>query len=102
MQGDVAKPGRVANFPSLLSQPGLGFRSVRELTLTHDLSCHSGASCLAPLPTGVICIKISLRTIMQLEEIKKQKQQLYQIAPRHGISTIYVFGSVAREEIMAL
>ena len=35
---------------------------------------------------------------MQLEEIKKQKQQLYQIAARHGISRIYVFGFVAREE----
>jgi predicted nucleotidyltransferase len=33
---------------------------------------------------------------MQLEEIKKKKQQLYQIAARHGISKIYVFGSVAR------
>ncbi len=35
---------------------------------------------------------------MQLEEIKKKKQQLYQIAARHGISRIYVFGSVARGE----
>ena len=35
---------------------------------------------------------------MQLEEVKKQKQQLYQIAARHGISRIYVFGSVARGE----
>ena len=35
---------------------------------------------------------------MQLEEIKKKKQQLYQIATKHGISRIYVFGSVARGE----
>lgn len=35
---------------------------------------------------------------MQLEEIKKMKQQLYQIAAKHGISNIYVFGSVARGE----
>jgi predicted nucleotidyltransferase len=35
---------------------------------------------------------------MQLEEIKKVKQQLYQIAARHGISKVYVFGSVARGE----
>jgi uncharacterized protein len=35
---------------------------------------------------------------MQLEEIKKKKPQLYQIAAKHGISRIYVFGSVARGE----
>lgn len=35
---------------------------------------------------------------MQLEEIKNKKQQLYQIAAKHGISRIYVFGSVARGE----
>jgi hypothetical protein len=35
---------------------------------------------------------------MQIEEIKKAKNQLYQIAARHGISKIYVFGSVARGE----
>jgi predicted nucleotidyltransferase len=35
---------------------------------------------------------------MRLEEIKKKKQQLYQIAAQHGISRIYVFGSVARGE----
>jgi predicted nucleotidyltransferase len=35
---------------------------------------------------------------MQLEEIKKKKGQLYQIAAKHGISKIYVFGSVARGE----
>ena len=35
---------------------------------------------------------------MQLEEIKKKKQQLYQIAAKHGISRIYVFGSAARGE----
>jgi len=33
---------------------------------------------------------------MRLEEIKKRKQQLYQIAAKHGISKVYVFGSVAR------
>jgi predicted nucleotidyltransferase len=47
---------------------------------------------------NVICIIISLRILMQLEEIKKKKQQLYQIAAKHGISRIYVFGSVARGE----
>jgi uncharacterized protein len=47
---------------------------------------------------NVICIIISLRIIMQLEEIKKKKQQLYQIAAKHGITRIYVFGSVARGE----
>jgi predicted nucleotidyltransferase len=46
-------------------------------------------------PSGSI---ISLRIMMQLEEIKKKKQQLYEIAARHGISRIYVFGSVARGE----
>ena len=35
---------------------------------------------------------------MQIEEIKKVKQKLYQIAARHGISRIFVFGSVARGE----
>ena len=35
---------------------------------------------------------------MQLEDIKKRKQQLYQIAARHGIRKSYVFGSVARGE----
>ena len=35
---------------------------------------------------------------MQLEEIIKKKQQLYQIAAKYGISRIYVFGSVARGE----
>ena len=35
---------------------------------------------------------------MKIEEIKKVKEQLYQIATRYGISKIYVFGSVAREE----
>src|SRR5215208_4140749 len=57
----------------------------------------------SPMPgtttkSNVICIIISLRIIMQLEEIKKKKQQLYQIAAKHGISRIYVFGSVARGE----
>jgi predicted nucleotidyltransferase len=35
---------------------------------------------------------------MQLEDIKKLKQQLYQIAAKHRISKLYVFGSVARGE----
>ena len=35
---------------------------------------------------------------MKIEEIKKVKEQLYQIAARYGISKIYVFGSVARGE----
>jgi predicted nucleotidyltransferase len=35
---------------------------------------------------------------MQLEDIIKAKQQLYQIAARHGIRKVYVFGSVARGE----
>lgn len=35
---------------------------------------------------------------MKLEEIKKKKQQLYQIAAKYGISRIYFFGSVARGE----
>jgi predicted nucleotidyltransferase len=35
---------------------------------------------------------------MKIEEIKKVKQQPYQIASRHGISKIYVFGSAAHGE----
>ncbi len=35
---------------------------------------------------------------MQLEEIKKRKQQLYKIAAKYGIRKVYVFGSVARGE----
>lgn len=35
---------------------------------------------------------------MQIEEIKRVKQQIYQIAAKHGISKVYVFGSVARGE----
>ena len=35
---------------------------------------------------------------MRIEEIKKVKQQLYRIAARHGITKVYVFGSVARGE----
>ena len=35
---------------------------------------------------------------MRIEEIKKVRQQLYQIAAKHGISKVYVFGSVARGE----
>lgn len=33
---------------------------------------------------------------MNIEEIKKVKQQIYQIAAKHGICEVYVFGSVAR------
>jgi predicted nucleotidyltransferase len=35
---------------------------------------------------------------MQIEEIKKVRKQLYQIAAKHGIRKVYVFGSVARGE----
>lgn len=35
---------------------------------------------------------------MQIEELKEAKQKLYQIAARHGISRVFVFGSVARGE----
>lgn len=35
---------------------------------------------------------------MSLEELKKQKKQLYEIARKYDISNIYVFGSVARGE----
>jgi uncharacterized protein len=35
---------------------------------------------------------------MQIEEIIKVRKQLYQIAAKHGISKVYVFGSVARGE----
>jgi predicted nucleotidyltransferase len=35
---------------------------------------------------------------MQIEEIKKVRRKLYQIAARHGISRVFVFGSVARGE----
>ncbi len=35
---------------------------------------------------------------MRLEDIKKFKKQLYQIATKHGIRKLYVFGSVARGE----
>jgi predicted nucleotidyltransferase len=35
---------------------------------------------------------------MQIEELKGAKQKLYQIATRHGISRVFVFGSVARGE----
>ncbi len=38
---------------------------------------------------------------MELEDIQKVKQQLYQIAARHGIRKVYVFGSVARGESQA-
>ena len=39
---------------------------------------------------------------MQLEEIKKEKQQLYQIAAKYGIRKLYLFGSVARGESSAV
>jgi len=35
---------------------------------------------------------------MRLEDIRKRKQRLYQIAAKYGISKVYVFGSVARGE----
>lgn len=35
---------------------------------------------------------------MHIEEIRKVRQNLYQIAARHGISRVFVFGSVARGE----
>ena len=35
---------------------------------------------------------------MHLEEIRKRKRQLYQIAAKYGIRKVYVFGSVARGE----
>ena len=35
---------------------------------------------------------------MRIEEIKRAKYKLYQIAARHGITKVYVFGSVARGE----
>lgn len=35
---------------------------------------------------------------MRIEELKQAKQKLYQIAARHGISRVFVFGSVARGE----
>lgn len=38
---------------------------------------------------------------MHLEEIRRKRQELYQIAAMHGISKIYVFGSVARGESKA-
>ena len=35
---------------------------------------------------------------MKIEEIRKIKQQVYQIAAKRGNSKVYVFGSVARGE----
>lgn len=35
---------------------------------------------------------------MRIDEIKKLRQQLYQIAAKHGIRKVFVFGSVARGE----
>ena len=45
--------------------------------------------------SGVI---IFLRNIMRIEELKGAKRKLYQIAARHGITKVFVFGSVARGE----
>lgn len=33
---------------------------------------------------------------MNLKELKKLKEQIYQIAAKYGIKQVYVFGSVAR------
>ena len=33
---------------------------------------------------------------MNLKELKKLKEQIYQIAAKYGIKEVYVFGSVAR------
>ncbi len=38
---------------------------------------------------------------MKLEDIQKIRNQLYQIAAKHGIRKVYVFGSVARGESQA-
>jgi uncharacterized protein len=38
---------------------------------------------------------------MNLEDIQEIKHQLYQIATKHGIRKVYVFGSVARGESKA-
>lgn len=35
---------------------------------------------------------------MSIEEIRKSREMLYQIATRHGIKRVYVFGSVVRGE----
>jgi len=35
---------------------------------------------------------------MNLNELQKRKTELYQIAEKYGVETIYVFGSVARGE----
>ncbi|MDK1029217.1 MAG: nucleotidyltransferase domain-containing protein [Anaerolineae bacterium] len=39
---------------------------------------------------------------MNLSELKKVRKQLYQIAAKHGINKIYVFGSIARGESSAV
>jgi uncharacterized protein len=54
-----------------------------------------GKSLSTNYESGVI---ILLRNIMQIEELKQVKQKVYQIAARHGISRVFVFGSVARGE----
>jgi len=33
---------------------------------------------------------------MRLDQLKKRKKQIYQIAAQYGIKQVYVFGSVAR------
>ena len=35
---------------------------------------------------------------MSIEELRKMKDKLYQIAAKHGIKKVYVFGSLARGE----
>jgi uncharacterized protein len=35
---------------------------------------------------------------MRIEEIIKVRKQVYQIAARHGVTKVFVFGSVARGE----
>ena len=35
---------------------------------------------------------------MRIEELQRLKKALYQIATKHGIGKLYVFGSVARHE----
>ncbi|MBL6960117.1 MAG: nucleotidyltransferase domain-containing protein [Anaerolineales bacterium] len=47
---------------------------------------------------NTLCIIIPVRFVMHLNELKKIRGQLYQIAARHGIAKVYVFGSVARGE----
>jgi predicted nucleotidyltransferase len=39
-----------------------------------------------------------MRIVMTIEEIRNFRQQLYEIAAKHKIRKVYVFGSVARGE----